>query len=1135
MKNLKLAYVGMGLLALFFRGFGQSVEVENESYPHWQQWEEYQRMGLESEQEWDQYQQTAPATMHKTTACTLNKKVYGWHPYWVGTAYTSYDFNLLSTFSYFSYEVDPATGNYTSIHSWKTTPSVTLAQAAGCRVELSVTLFGGTNNATFLPNLTARQRLIDSLITLVQYRNADGVNIDFEGIPGSQRANFTSFMQSLSTQLKTAIPGASLTMALYSVDWNNVFDIPALDPYVDEFIIMGYGYYYSGSSTAGPNAPLWSGTNWAAYNLTKSVLYYVGQGITRSKLLVGLPYYGNEYTTTTGSVPSASTGFVSSRTYAYTQNNYAGVRPEVWDDHSATLAWVFQTAGVWHQAWGEDNRGMAEKFDLPIHLNIGGIGIWALGYDNGYTELWDLIEQKFSDCGTPVCADTLYDTGGPLGQYANNENYSFTITSPAGEMVKASFPTFNLEANYDYLYVYDGPTTASPLIGQYSGTTAPSPITSTGDALTFRFTSDGATRAAGYAIDWVCEGLPTYPDTIRLDHTDSAFLNCGIPYHVFLDSDLGTAGTYTNGENNKMTFCNPDTGGAVKLNFLMQTPPVQLDLRSTTTGNDYLWFHNGPDTTAPMLGVYTGSTNSYPQPGTVVSTGRCMTVHFESDGNTTGNGWVARLRCSSEPANLGTTLVDQANHGRFTDSGDTTANYANNESYVRTYCPTPTALAAGKAVWADFSTMGIEQNYDYLHVFDGPDRYARLLCSYTGNSVDVNDPFILKATEENPSGCLTFEFNSDGGATRSGWSADILVGKPRRPYGTEHCTNATLISVVNEPYAGSTTLATGAPNAEDPPLNVSLGTLPECSGANAITRLENSIWYKFTTPSTLCPSSNINILLENISCQNSIPGGNGAQFMLYQSPTCQVGSGWGSPIYCADKLLDGVPVNIAGLLAPSSTYYIVVDGFAGQHCNLDLILTGDINGCILPIELIAFEGRRIEIGAQLDWETANELQNAGFFVERAWQGGNGDLEWQTLGWVDAHPVDKSGQYQWLDTDFRADRMNFYRLKQMDINGATHLHKIISLSDPSFLPTWNITCWPNPAQNQLHFSFGTALEKEGVLEILDVSGRKIAEQSLIAGTTQFAADLTALPDGIFLWRIRSGEHMESQNWVKQSWR
>ena len=79
-------------------------------------------------------------------------EVFGWHPYWMGTAYNNYDFSLLSTFSYFSYEVNPSTGNYNSIHSWKTSPAIAMAQAAGVKVELAVTNFGATNNNIFLTN-----------------------------------------------------------------------------------------------------------------------------------------------------------------------------------------------------------------------------------------------------------------------------------------------------------------------------------------------------------------------------------------------------------------------------------------------------------------------------------------------------------------------------------------------------------------------------------------------------------------------------------------------------------------------------------------------------------------------------------------------------------------------------------------------------------------------------------------------------------------------------------------------------------------------------------------------------------------------------------------------------------------------
>src|SRR5437016_7099437 len=112
----------------------------------------------------------------------LSKQVFGWNPYWVGTAYTSYNYSLLSTVAYFSYEVDTATGSYTDIHFWRTTNLVPLAHSNGVKVVLTVTNFGSAQNTKILSNSVKRQRLIDSIKSLVLFRGADGGNIDFESV-----------------------------------------------------------------------------------------------------------------------------------------------------------------------------------------------------------------------------------------------------------------------------------------------------------------------------------------------------------------------------------------------------------------------------------------------------------------------------------------------------------------------------------------------------------------------------------------------------------------------------------------------------------------------------------------------------------------------------------------------------------------------------------------------------------------------------------------------------------------------------------------------------------------------------------------------------------------------------------------
>jgi hypothetical protein len=432
----------------------------------------------------------------------------------------------------------------------------------------------------------------------------------------------------------------------------------------------------------------------------------------------------------------------------------------------------------------------------------------------------------------------------------------------------------------------------------------------------------------------------------------TANLNCGIGYHLFYDSG-GSAGLYGNNENYAMTFCNPDTTQAVRLSFRPNPAATQqLSLSSTTTGNDYLYIYNGANTNANLVGVYTGASAASPQPGSFISSGGCVTVKMESDNATNTAGWIARLYCSARPTVQSTIFVGGSEGNKtFRDSGGAGGNYGNNENYVVTYRPHASA-PVGQVIWADFSALpvGLEYNWDYLYVYDGANTNARLIAVYTGDSSNSNNLGIIKASAANSSGALTFQFFSDGATPASGWDALITTGAARLAYGTDDCANATAITEMNATYAGSTMTATGRPSNADPSLSIALASLPQCSGVNAITRLENTVWYRFETPAELCNSDYINIRLDNISCQSQVANGSGVQFVLYEHTSCQTAAAWGTPLFCADKLLNGDTVNIAPYLLPGRSYYIMMDGFAGQHCNFDLKMEAvgtNPNGCIV--------------------------------------------------------------------------------------------------------------------------------------------------------------------------------------------
>jgi spore germination protein YaaH len=446
-----------------------------------------------------------------TRSCDLTRKVFGFHPSWNGDVYLNYDWNLISDFCYFAWEFSPTTGQVTNSNNWATTASVTTAQNNGVRVHLCVPMF--TNHAAFLTSSTAMNTMITNLIAAMQLRGAIGVNIDFELVPVAQKANLTSFMTQLSNQVKAQIPGAIISVALPAVDWSAVWDIPNLVDYVDWFVIMGYDYYYSSSTSAGPVGPLYTFETSYPRNMSRSVTYYLSQGVAKENLILALPYYGREWSTTSNAVPSSTIANISSRTYKYVRDNPSTYSSKKWEPNSFTPYYVYNTGTEWRQCFVDDEVSIKKKYDLVNIRDLGGIGIWALGYDDGYTELWDAIEEKFTTCSAVPCSDTIWDLGGPTRTYNNLEDFTYTISPQNASSLSLQFNNFTLFNGGDTLWIYDGNSTASSLINSYTGTNSPGLVQSSGPNLTVRFKSNSADAAAGWQAIWHCISDNTAPIT----------------------------------------------------------------------------------------------------------------------------------------------------------------------------------------------------------------------------------------------------------------------------------------------------------------------------------------------------------------------------------------------------------------------------------------------------------------------------------------------------------------------------------------------------------------------------------------------------------------------------------------------
>ena len=109
-----------------------------------------------------------------------------------------------------------------------------------------------------------------------------------------------------------------------------------------------------------------------------------------------------------------------------------------------------------------------------------------------------------------TCDGLFYDDGGVSNDYGNNKNITMTfLPETTGGILEAVFSSFDLENNYDFLYIYDGTSVDAPQIGQYTGSNSPGTVTATNaeGALTFKFTSDVSVTRFGWVATIHCLGM----------------------------------------------------------------------------------------------------------------------------------------------------------------------------------------------------------------------------------------------------------------------------------------------------------------------------------------------------------------------------------------------------------------------------------------------------------------------------------------------------------------------------------------------------------------------------------------------------------------------------------------------------
>ncbi len=377
-----------------------------------------------------------------------NKVVFAFLPSWIYANNTEVTirYDLLTHLAIFTYEAD-IDGNLTPPQAWPWLDVFEKASENNVKMIMTITNFNSDEIHLLFTDSQRRANFFNNITDTVAQYGFNGIVIDFENVNLSddRQFAFANFMRLLKQEMDI-FPAFELSVALPANGYLG-WDFKGISEYCNYVFVMGYDYYGSWSSTTGPSAPL-TGTT---FYLKKDIDEYY-KDVTPDKIILGVPYYGNIWDVHSGEPYVSAIHFdginqvnnwQESLTYEDIVNNYSYY--EKMFDYVSNTSWMRyrENDTTWKQIWYDDTTSLGLKYDWAIERNFKGIGIWALGYDNGRDELWNLIYNKFYE-PTSVREEKYIYNGFVLSRNYPNPFNSSTIIK------------YNLQtAGYISLKIYD--------------------------------------------------------------------------------------------------------------------------------------------------------------------------------------------------------------------------------------------------------------------------------------------------------------------------------------------------------------------------------------------------------------------------------------------------------------------------------------------------------------------------------------------------------------------------------------------------------------------------------------------------------------------------------------------------------
>jgi hypothetical protein len=207
---------------------------------------------------------------------------------------------------------------------------------------------------------------------------------------------------------------------------------------------------------------------------------------------------------------------------------------------------------------------------------------------------------------------------------------------------------------------------------------------------------------------------------------------------------------------------------------------------------------------------------------------------------------------------------------------------------------------------------------------------------------------------------------------------------------------------------------------------------------------------------------------------------------------------------------------------PNGIYYIVVSGYQGECGSFDICVTSNHS---LPVELVSFEAIPGDGEVRLTWRTGSETDNDHFYLLRSTDGADYS---RVSGDIPATNSPNGSSYSYVDGNLINGTMYYYKLVDVDINGAENVNDIIVTVTPTAMSSLSPTeyalhqNYPNPFNPNTTITYDVKEAGSVTLAVFDILGRHVA--TLVndvqdAGGYSVEFEASQLAAGIYFYQLK----------------